>query len=313
MINRDFDPESFMDNDFIRSISGNEQWTISTKDKMPVDAKQLMNHKVCGASFANGNNPLVTLPHLFSIISRPTNAAYRLCAADSFVVLDIEAKCPKEIKYSLLGLPYLYAERSMSGKGFHLIFNRPEDTAYENILNSKSVVRDKNGYYEILIAQHYVTFTNNHDNFPDIKKHNDYTFTQVFDKLARETKVYQESSISVNSLPRLENVTYGPEILYELIQKDYNKTPDNFNNRDGVPDLSAYEFGMIGFYRNRLEYIIDKKNIKNKFSIDEKIVLIYEAVKYKVLYRPKHDTKRCGMPWLMWLVKRSYECSGITI
>ena len=34
MINRDFDPESFMDNDFIRSISGNEQWTISTKDKI---------------------------------------------------------------------------------------------------------------------------------------------------------------------------------------------------------------------------------------------------------------------------------------
>ena len=114
--------------------------------------------KVVGASFKDGNMPLVDLYDVRNILPNATNAAYSLNQAlDDFIVLDIEPRCPIEIRDTLLTLPYEYAELSMSGAGFHLIFRKPA-TKYEEILMSKPAIREENGYYEFLLT-HYVTFT----------------------------------------------------------------------------------------------------------------------------------------------------------
>ena len=123
IINLDF----FIQNDFIQTIAENRRWTVSTSKKKPVDMNILRSQgKVVGASFKDGNMPLVDLYDVRNILPNATNATYSLNQAlDDFIVLDIEPRCPPEIRDSLLTLPYMYGELSMSGKGFHLIFQKP--------------------------------------------------------------------------------------------------------------------------------------------------------------------------------------------
>jgi len=169
---------------FIQSISDNARWTVSTKTKMPIDMNRLIRTgEIVGAKFDNGNEPLITLTQLISALPNAANAAYKLNqSVDEFVVLDIEPKCPADIRDKLLTLPYKYCELSMSGSGFHLVFDKP-NTQYQDILYGKPAVKEKHGWYEILL-NHYVTFRG---------------------------KVCQPSSTSPNSAPLL--VPHSPRLL----------------------------------------------------------------------------------------------------
>ena len=79
---------------------------------------------IWGAAFDRGYNPLVDLETVCKTLPTAANNTYHLDALiDKIVVLDVEPKCPEEIKRQFLSLPYLYSETSMSGNGLHLIFN----------------------------------------------------------------------------------------------------------------------------------------------------------------------------------------------
>lgn len=185
--------------------------------------------------------PLVDLYDVGNILPNAANATYSLNQAlDDFVVLDIEPKCPPKIRDNLLTLPYLYGELSMSGEGFHLIFQKPS-TKYEEILMSKPAIREENGYYEFLLT-HYVTFTGmtlrptEQCIFQDVSK-----VDELFDDIAKTKKLSINMEMDTDSIPKLNDIVYGKAIVTTLKRAVYGKTLNDFKN-----DNSAYEFAVCG-------------------------------------------------------------------
>ena len=243
------DLNSFKVHPFITTIADNIRWTISTKTKMPIDMNALKNRQVIiGATFKDDNQPLVTLSELEQIVPNPTNTAYSLNQAlDDFVVLDIEPTCPDDIRDRLLQMPYKYCEISMSGAGFHLVFDKPK-TNFEHILLSKPALKEEHGYYEILL-NHYVTFTGKICVPSDACVPLDISeFEKLIDDLASKAKIQSSVMINTDELPELEDIPLGDDIVTLLTKARYGKTIENFSN-----DHSKYEFGVAGFYYNKLK------------------------------------------------------------
>ncbi len=298
IINLDF----FMQNDFIQGIANNRRWTVSTSKKKPIDMNVLRSQgKVVGASFKDGNMPLVDLYDVRNILPNAANATYSLHQAlDNFVVLDIEPKCPQKIRDSLLTLPYLYGELSMSGKGFHLIFRKPS-TRYKEILMSKTAVREENGYYEFLLT-HYVTFTGmmlrptEQCIFQDISK-----MDELFDDIAKTKKLSINTEMNPDSIPKLNDIVYGKTIASTLKRAVYGKTLSDFKN-----DNSAYEFGVIGFYMHNLDLLLSTtKYNKQEYMPPEKVRILYTVVSDVIPHRIKHEEFRNGIPMLMYSCMRA--------
>lgn len=286
---------------FIQSISDNARWTVSTKTKMPIDMNRLIKTgEIVGAKFDNGNNPLVTLPQLISGLPNAANAAYKLNqSVDEFVVLDIEPKCPANIRDKLLTLPYKYCELSMSGSGFHLVFDKP-NTQYQDILYGKPAVKEKHGWYEILL-NHYVTFTgkvclpSEDCIFVDVSD-----FEKLFDELASQTKIQHTFDINTDDLPKLEDIPLHENIVDLISKANYNKTLKDFDD-----DNSKYEFGIVGFYHKKLNMLLDTTKYRtHDYTPQERIVLLHEIIADIIPYRTKHDSVRDGLPWLMYTCKR---------
>lgn len=257
--------------------------------------------KIVGASFKDGNMPLVDLYDVRNILPNATNATYSLNQAlDDFIVLDIEPRCPPEIRDNLLTLPYMYGELSMSGKGFHLIFHKPS-TKYEEILMSKPAIREENGYYEFLLT-HYVTFTGmvlkptDQCVFQDASK-----IDELFDGIAGTKKLSINTEMATDSIPRLSEIVYGKAIATALKRAVYGKTPADFKN-----DNSAYEFGVIGFYMHNLDLLLSTTRYnKQEYLPPEKVRILYTVVSDVIPHRIKHDEYRNGIPMLMYSCMRA--------
>lgn len=292
---KDF-PE-FYKNDFVKSISKNPKWTVSDKNKRPIDMIALMNDDVWGASFARGYNPFVSLETMIKQLPDAVNNAYYLEAeTDKFVVLDIEPCCPDVMKKALLRLPYVYGEISMSGKGYHLVFPLPEDIwAKYPAIHNKVALKEKHKNYEILI-NHMVTFTRNYIEPPYDPASMD-EFIRVFETLAREAKQTQKASSSDIQIIDTKNIPLFDRTMTVLKAQKYKKKPDDFYN-----DMSRYEFGMAGFYYNALERLTKNQIYKNiHYTNDEKATIIYALLQKNLEHREKHDTKRNNVPWLLYI------------
>ena len=289
----------FYKSDFVKAIAGNEKWTVSDKTKRPIDMRAFIDkQKIWGLAFDRNYNPLVDLETLIDAIPNASNNAYNLEAAlDGFVVLDIEPSCPDFLKEELLKLPYLYGEVSMSGKGYHLVFNLPKEIwGKYPVIHNKVAMKEEHKYYEILL-NHMVTFTRRI--LPDIsdKKPID-EFEKIFETLASKEKETQiaKSEIKIDEIETDDIPAYGRTMSVLRGQK-YAKSPDDFHN-----DMSKYEFGMAGFYYRALKKLTKNSYYKNVSYTDEQVaIIIYKLLEDKLEYREKHDTKRNNMPWLLYI------------
>lgn len=302
---RDF--PDFYENTFIKNIANSEKWTVSDKDKRPIDMYALIHkNKVWGMAFDRGYNPLVDLKTLCETIPSATNNAYYLDAlVDKYVILDIEPKCPDKIKQRLLELPYIYGEVSMSGKGIHLVFELPEKILdrYPDA-KMKLALKEDHGYYEILL-NHMVTFTRKMIQ-PSPCTENISTFENVFELLAMKAK---PSTSTINSLEITEidtdNIPHFNTLVSPLKFQNYNKSPDDFHN-----DMSKYEFGAAGFYYHALEKLLDNNKYKgHEYTDEEKAIILYSVIKEKIPFREKHEQVRNNMPWLLYIATRLIEKS----
>lgn len=289
----------FYNSAFVHELAGNEKWTVSDKDKRPIDMRALIERgKVWGVAYNRGYNPLVDLETLKETIPNATNNAYYLEAdTDKYVVLDIEPKCPDLIKRELLKLPYLYGETSMSGKGIHLVFALPENiwSAYP-VIHNKLAIKEKHGYYEILL-NHMVTFTRNCiGDVYDPKSVSE--FEKVFETLAAEAKETSELAKEINVTEiNTDDIPSYNRILSVLTAQTYKKKPSDFYD-----DMSKYEFGMASFYYHMLQKLLKGDHFKNVEYTDEQCaVIVYSLLCKKLEYRAKHDTQRNNMPWLMYI------------
>ncbi|MBD5585263.1 MAG: hypothetical protein HDQ88_09290 [Clostridia bacterium] len=303
----------FHDNTFIQSIEKNCKWTISDPtDKKPINIREVLNGKpkVFGAT-THDEKSLATLEELTDgAVTETTdiiNCAYWLqIPYDDYVCLDIEPKCPDDVRQSLLELPYVYGEVSMSGKGYHLILPLPDDYAtnpdYRNVQN-KAQIKEKHGWYEVLTV-HYVTFTRKtlppatgNGSFPMLLK--DLAKTQKPTIRAKGPKKYED--IDISTIPD------GKKLYDLLLRCKINKTLDDFEN-----DHSLFLFSVIGRYRRKLDCFIKTAAIQkngHEYTIEELCTLITKVLQDTLEHRDKYDTKRNGIPYLYSEVWISYEKS----
>lgn len=289
----------FYNNPFVKQIANVEKWTVSDKNKRPIDMHALIHEqKVWGMAFDRGYNPLVNLETLCNTIPNATNNAYYLDAlVDKFVVLDIEPKCPEVLKQKFLSLPYLYGEISMSGKGIHLVFELPEHIL-RNYPNAqiKLALKEEHGYYEILL-NHMITFTRN--SLPPSPCTEDISiFDNIFELLAMKEKASAVSGgqVVVTDISP-DDIPYFDAVKKTLMGQDYGKTSSDFHD-----DMSKYEFGATGFYYRALtRMLIDNTYKDHKYTDEEKAIILYSVTSEKLPYREKHEQIRNNMPWLLYV------------
>lgn len=294
---RDF--PTFYENAFIKRIASSKKWTVSDKNKRPIDMYTLIHEqKVWGMAFDRGHDPLVDLETLCEVIPSATNNAYYLDALiDNFVVLDIEPKCPDVIKQQFLNLPYLYGEISMSGKGIHLVFDLPKDIVEKYpAVKQKLALKEQHGYYEILL-NHMITFTRN--TLPPSEFKEDISvFDHVFEMLAMQAKESEAVSdqIVVKDI-NTDNIPYYDRLMTTLRSVKYNKTSNDFHG-----DMSKYEFGATGFYFRALMKLLKNNTYKDHtYTDEEKAIILYKLTSEKLPPREKHEQTRNNMPWLLYI------------
>ena len=300
-----FDPylvfPEFYHNPLIKRVMDIPKWTISDNKKRPIDMRRLKDTgEITGAVHMNEKS-LMTLPELCDFVPNATNHAFYLDAlTDDFVVLDIEPKCPDEIKQELLSLPYLYGEVSMSGKGFHLLFLLPDCIKDYPIAQKKIVFKEEHGYYEILL-NHYVTFTRKTISpyFNISNETNKNSFDELFKKMASEQVDTHRNDIHVDNSINTEDIPMFSYMLDMLSHQHYRKKPADFYD-----NMSTYEFAYIGFLYYNLKKLL-KINVimdtKHNYSEQELAWILYYAAKDYLPYRAKHDEYRDGLPWLLYL------------
>lgn len=253
--------------------------------------------RIAGAQFTNEQS-LVSLSQLCDELPTATNNAYYLDSLqDNIFVLDIEPKCPDDMKQELLKLPYDYGEISMSGKGYHLVFHLPDNFYNFPVATQKIVMKEEHGYYEILL-NHWVTFTRNMiAPAPQDAAKND--FEQFFANIASQQKEVIRDAIDVSELEP-DDFPFKDDILGLLMRQPYYKTVSDFND-----DHSRFEYAFIGFLYYKLRCILNVSRIKNahNYTDTEKAWMLYLVAKERLPYRSKHDESRDGLPWLLYTAR----------
>lgn len=302
-------PEFFA-NPAIQALSGLPIWTVSDKDKCPINItaymreKKLLNKRT---EQALGYNPLATLHEVADAIPNSTNFTVYLDAGDPdrpYVMLDVEPSCPEPLKERFLHLPFVYGEVSMSGKGYHLLFPSPDDLfkKYPNAATRQALFPEGRPY-EILVA-HPVTLTRR------IVKPKEPVdpleeFRNIFEALAAVAVPPNSIKSSGKEIDFEADVASIPNYrILALVMKGqpYRKTPADFPKADGTPDHSSYEYGMAASRFHVLHKVLPEWKFRgHEYTHDEIVLLIYSYLKENAIGRPKHATSRYGMPWLCYI------------
>ena len=305
----------FYEHDFIKTIANQKAWTISDNKKIPIHMGKLMlESRTVGAnpyditSFVN----LYELYHFYltKFNAYPPNHAFYLDAIEhGFCVLDIEPKCPENIKQQLLQLPYRYGEISLSGKGYHLVFDLPIEILKEYpIVYQKVAMKEEHGYYEILL-NHFCTFTGKLIPPSNPSTLNGFNgFKELFQTLAMEQKDTRGSDVDVQEIEGVNTkMTDQILILLHTASKQYHKTLADFHD-----DHSTYEFAFIAFLNYKLNLILKVQAIQNEnhvYSDSEKAWFLWQTAMNDLPFRAKHREKRDHLPWLLYVAKKVISLS----
>lgn len=302
--------EEFLKNPYIQHIAKFESWTISDRDKRPINMVKLIeslnpsNPNKANMSYLelasfSDNRCLVNLEKLLKHIKNPANLAYYVQDAltDGYVILDIEPSCPPELRDKFLKTNYIYGEISMSGKGYHLVYKTPDCFKNYPDAQKKSKMQAADKSYEFMLGQHYLTFTG--------KTIGTATGTDTIDNIFEEL-CKQQIHVDVRAVDITKNKPEIPNedlILSGLRYVQLKKTLADFNNDD-----SRYEFGVCSRIYNQLKKIITNNTYnpdESTYDDNQKAWLVYQAVTDKIEHRAKHDTLRNldnnAVPWLLWM------------
>lgn len=302
--------KKFYEHPVIQALAHKRRWSVSTNQKWPVDMVDLIYRHRSGnwiddegrkfkAAAYRDERCLVSLPDTLSVIPHPTNHAYFLTAlTDGVVILDIEPACPQEIKEHFLKMPYLYAEKSMSGKGYHLIFPYPEDIIekYPDALNKK-VLKSEDNTYEILL-NHYITFTRNM--LPEADESHTMSFRDLFENLAKEQKEIKRDDFLLDSQLKPE-IPHEDKILSYLLAYNMKKKLSDYSG-----DYSKYEFAWASQLNRKLNVILKASPMRyQEYNKTQRAWLVYTGLQNKLEHRPKHDEYRNDLPWLLFLAQEA--------
>lgn len=308
------DMRYFFTHPLIQRIAGIKRWTCSgcngITEKIPLDAWAYYDKHIIVGAKTWDEMCLMDLKSAWRIWSyefpdrnAPVPMAFFLDWMETgLVCLDIEPECDPNLRNRLLRLPFLYGDFSLSGKGFHLMFNVPKEL-FDRYPDAQKKVRmqSQDGTYEILL-QHYMTFTGNMLYAMAPPEDMSLFYTLFEDLCKRQKPAVKEIDIDCDLMP-LEAIPYQ-QFLMPRIRRGIHmtKTPEDFES------LSNYEFSWISNIMNTVYTILRQKPAYihgHKYTEQEIIMLIYYTAKDLIPYREKHDTFRDGMPWVMHM---AYKC-----
>ena len=279
--------KDFYDNEFIKKITDLPLWTVSI-NKVPMDIHMYNVYKQFqGASYDKAGS-LITLTKLINCFPYAINNTFYLNSQrDKYYILDIEPSCPDDIKNELLKTNWIYGERSMSKKGYHLVYPLPDYIKDYPIAEKKIALREEHGYYEILF-NHYITFTRDM-----IEKPNETNDIEpIFRNLCKIQKERNIDKIDIDLICE-KNIPHKEKILTLLDYYKYKKTPKDYND-----DMSRYEFGFASSHLHKLMELT-KKFPDYNYSNEEILYLLYYTLVNKLEHREKHDELRNDKPWLV--------------
>lgn len=315
------DIQKFKEQPLIRKIKDIPRWTIS-KDKVPLDMHILFEQdQIKGAHF-HDQRSLCTLDAIDDYFAqfnqKVTNHAFFLdTILDNIMVLDVEPSCPDEIKKELLQTNYIYGEISLSGKGYHLVFDTPSCFMDYPDAYSKPSLKHKDKYYEILMNQ-FCTFTGN---VIPLCNNPTKSFDDIYKELASKAKTYQVHDVDIQSIDEKPDTEYADKILemLKIAANDYKKQPSDFKKEkdQSQNDYSRYEWAYISYLNWKLSSILAVQCIANEheYTDSEKAYFLYTIACEMLPHREKHDTYRYTrdnkrLPWLGYLVQNVMEKSN---
>lgn len=295
------DPRSafpeFYTNPIVSAIADEPRWTVSDNEKVPINMRELMTTGRLWGAHEISDECLVSLGEMTDFLPAAANSAFYLRAqTDGFVVLDIEKTCPPEVARGLLKIPNLYAEWSMSGKGYHLVLPLPANFWQYPVATGKRVLKEEHGWYEVLL-DHWVTFTRSVIPASQLPPQDFETGTweALYESLAEAAVEAPTSEFDVSlerpDIPRIE------QILELMTRKPLEKSLEDFHG-----DYSRFEFSALGVLFNRMRPILVAIGDAEPAAVlDESVKswLIYEAATRLLPHRDKHDEIRNDMPLLL--------------
>ena len=299
---------AFVEHPHIRPLAKRGAWTISTSDKMPIDVYVLETYGAIAGCNREVPFSTRTLDELHQILPDAANYAFYLDSAlDGVCILDVEPECPDELKERFLHAGCLYAERSMSGKGYHLLMPYPSDIMSRYpIAAKKSVMKDKGLGFEFLF-EHWVTFTGDVVATDPTDEGAAFVAGEV-ERLAKEQVEVNLADIDIADIAP-EDTPYEDEVLAIVATQRARAMRKGPADYDG--DLSRYEFAIASAVlyqvRQAQKAVVRKYDAEATWSDQQTAWLVYCALSNWLPYRDKHDEQRAGLPWLLYVVKNALD------
>lgn len=292
----------FYTNPVVQLLADHPRWTVSDKDKMPIDMRQLMNEGRIWGAREISDTCLVTLGELKDFLPNAANNAFYLQAqTDGLLVLDIEKTCPPEIAAELLGMSEaLYSELSMSGRGYHLVLPLPTNFWDYPLATGKKVLREEHGWYEILL-DHWVTFTRN--DVPEdryLYPGNDGVLPEApawADLYAGLAELAVETpSVELDINAEKPEIPREAQIIELMTRQPHGRKLEKFHG-----DFSRWEFSILGVLYNRLLAILVavRDVVDHPYDESDQVWLVFLAAQQVIPAREKHEEYRNEMPLLM--------------
>lgn len=294
----------------ISELADRPRWTVSGRlgeaggatRKAPLNIRALLDEGRLSGAWCTDERCLVTLPELFARLPAAANAAcYLVADLDDLVVLDVEPDCPVEVSANLRGLPgILYAEVSMSGRGYHLLMRPPSNLPGFPDAAHKRVLRESHGWYEML-RTHWVTFTRRPvpDDAPPVVGAPFATLEDVAADLASQVSVSaagRAADVAADDAPPTAAES-GIADLVAVRARPWLRTPADFDH-----DTSRWEFSVLGSLWGQLQTVLSDRAQADRSELPEapeRARLLYLAAQKVLPHRDKHDTLRNGRPYLL--------------
>lgn len=310
--------DSLMQNEHLRLLADQPYWTISDANKMPVSIASLRAHygprqlmfkdkdgnerAYYGASFKKPED-METLHGLMKFFPSAPNFAFYLHDDGEYAVLDIEPSATDDIKKMMLATPWLYAEKSMSGKGYHILIKYPTDMLRIFPDAHKPTLKSDDSTYELHLA-HWLTFTG------DVVEKDDtwgtVSMTSALTDLFRAQKV--SAKVTIQGMEPIEDpedsIPKYAAICHALCSqmRYYGKRLADFSY-----DQSRYDMSLLYYMTRQFIFLSNNPDAPfdiRDYTISEIATIIGMSVHHYQaeagLDRKKYYETRDGLPFLIW-------------
>lgn len=338
------DNQAFNNTPIIQFMKDIPRWTISTKNKIPVDAPSLKEKriKIWEPAHPGDTSGLTTLTELNKIKNiENTNRTFRFDnnkhAKHPIICIDVENTADETIVQEFLALPMHYREYSISG-GFHLLLQVPSYciTDEQRYLFDLTILKAEDKTFEIIFNRHFCTFTKKVLSTPttNLKDPESSDCTSIRNFLAMliemDAKNVEKRELKKQAKLEYQNVSNSTlddsqaNLLLALIPTPAIKRVQNLSASDFENDNSQYEYNVAFQLAGALMYGIERKEEMENYlgktaeaiTVMDMVKVIADYMEQIIPYREKHEEKRDGLNWLIYLtneaatyVKSTYKSS----